>query len=186
MLQGLLLLAEGTYPAAEQTLRDAVALVRSLPASAHLHGNPALLLAHLHLVMGRPHRALDELVPILETAEGDNTPGLIAKEGAPMIPLMRLAIAGGVKPDFASRVLLALDVPEEGKPVQVPGTGEVLSPREVELLRLVASGASNRRIAEQLLIGDQTVKTHVSHILRKLDASSRTEAAARARELRLL
>jgi DNA-binding NarL/FixJ family response regulator len=79
-----------------------------------------------------------------------------------------------------------LGVPEEGKPVRVPETGEALSPREVELLRLLASGASNRQIAEQLVIGDQTVKTHVSHILRKLDASSRTEAAARARELRLL
>ena len=76
--------------------------------------------------------------------------------------------------------------PAKAEPVRVPGTGETLSAREVELLRLVAAGASNREIAAQLMISDQTVKTHVSRILRKLDVTSRTQAAARARELHIL
>ena len=54
------------------------------------------------------------------------------------------------------------------------------------MLRLLATGASDRGIAAELIIGEQTVKTHVSHILHKLDATSRAQAAARARELGLL
>jgi len=54
------------------------------------------------------------------------------------------------------------------------------------VLRLIVAGASNRAIAEQLIITERTVKAHVSHILRKLDVSSRTQAAARARDLRLV
>ncbi|WP_406066152.1 AAA family ATPase [Micromonospora sp. NBC_00860] len=53
-----------------------------------------------------------------------------------------------------------------------------LTPRETEVLRLVAQGYSNRRIAEELFITQKTTSTHVSSILAKLGASSRTEAAA--------
>jgi DNA-binding NarL/FixJ family response regulator len=65
----------------------------------------------------------------------------------------------------------------------VPGTGEVLSPREAEVLRLLAAGASNAAVAEALFISQNTVKTHVARILAKLGVASRTQAAARARNL---
>ena len=65
----------------------------------------------------------------------------------------------------------------------VAETGETLSPREVEVLRLIAVGANNAAIAQQLVISLHTVKTHVAHILAKLNVTSRTEAALRAREL---
>lgn len=55
-----------------------------------------------------------------------------------------------------------------------------LTPRESEVLGLVAKGYSNRRISEELYISQKTTSTHVSHILAKLGASSRTEAAAMA------
>jgi DNA-binding NarL/FixJ family response regulator len=67
----------------------------------------------------------------------------------------------------------------------VPSTGETLSPREVEVLRLIAAGANNAAIAQQLVISLHTVKTHVAHILAKLNVASRTEAALQARELGL-
>jgi LuxR family maltose regulon positive regulatory protein len=63
---------------------------------------------------------------------------------------------------------------------------EPLSERELEVLRLLASGMSNRQIADDLVVALDTVKKHVSHIFSKLGASSRTQAAARARELALL
>jgi DNA-binding CsgD family transcriptional regulator len=61
-----------------------------------------------------------------------------------------------------------------------------LTPREFDVLRLVAAGMSNARIASELFISPKTASVHVSNILAKLGASSRSEAAATAHELRLL
>ena len=61
-----------------------------------------------------------------------------------------------------------------------------LTPRELEVLELVARGMSNRKIAEQLVLTEATVKSHLVHIFTKLDVSSRTAAAARAQELGML
>jgi DNA-binding NarL/FixJ family response regulator len=67
----------------------------------------------------------------------------------------------------------------------VAETRETLSPREVEVLQLIAAGANNAAIAQQLVISIHTVKTHVANILAKLNVASRTEAALQARELGL-
>jgi LuxR family maltose regulon positive regulatory protein len=61
-----------------------------------------------------------------------------------------------------------------------------LSERELEILRLVAQGKSNRQIAAELILALGTVKSHLHHIFQKLDAANRTQAVARARELHLL
>ncbi|GAB3399747.1 response regulator transcription factor [Schumannella luteola] len=61
-----------------------------------------------------------------------------------------------------------------------------LSPRESEVLALVAQGFSNPRIARELLLGEATVKTHLLHVFEKLEVSDRTRAVTRAMELGLL
>ena len=61
-----------------------------------------------------------------------------------------------------------------------------LSPREREVLQLLAQGLTNREIANQLVVSVSTVKIHVEHILTKLEVSDRTQAAVRAIELGLL
>ena len=63
---------------------------------------------------------------------------------------------------------------------------EPLSLRELEVLRLVAAGASNPEIARQLVVTVNTVKKHVTNIFGKLGATSRTQAVARARQLGLV
>ena len=63
---------------------------------------------------------------------------------------------------------------------------EPLSERELEILALIARGASNKEIASQLFIAEGTVKNHVTHILGKLGVRDRTQAALKARELGLL
>jgi len=61
-----------------------------------------------------------------------------------------------------------------------------LSAREIEILRLVATGASNKEIAEMLVIAEGTVKNHLTNILAKLSAKDRLQAVLKARELGLL
>jgi len=61
-----------------------------------------------------------------------------------------------------------------------------ITPRELEILQFIASGLSNREIAEKAFVSENTVKTHSSHVFDKLGARRRTEAVQRARELRLI
>jgi NarL family two-component system response regulator LiaR len=75
-------------------------------------------------------------------------------------------------PTIARKLLQELSSPSERPPTPEPLTG-----REVDVLRLVARGHSNREIAERLVISDATVRTHVSNILSKLHLASRTQAA---------
>jgi predicted ATPase/DNA-binding CsgD family transcriptional regulator len=63
---------------------------------------------------------------------------------------------------------------------------EPLTPREAEVLGLIAAGFSNRQIAEQIMVGLSTVKTHINNLFSKLHVSSREAAIAQAQELRLL
>jgi LuxR family transcriptional regulator, maltose regulon positive regulatory protein len=70
--------------------------------------------------------------------------------------------------------------------VVVAGLVEPLTARELEVLRLLAAGASNRAIAEQLVVTLETVKKHLSHIFDKLGVANRTQAVGRGRQLGLL
>jgi NarL family two-component system response regulator LiaR len=75
-------------------------------------------------------------------------------------------------PVIARKVLEELSRPSERPPTPDP-----LTPREVEVLRLVAQGLENPEIAEKLVITEATVRTHVSNIMSKLHVASRTQAA---------
>jgi NarL family two-component system response regulator LiaR len=75
-------------------------------------------------------------------------------------------------PAIARKVLSELS-----HPPKTPLTADPLTERELGVLRLVAQGKSNKEIAEQLVITEMTVRTHVSNILGKLHLASRTQAA---------
>jgi NarL family two-component system response regulator LiaR len=72
----------------------------------------------------------------------------------------------------------------ERNEAQVRGLG--LTPRELEILGLIAEGLSNREIGARLFVSENTVKTHSSRLFDKLGARRRTQAVQRARELRLI
>ncbi|MGD9093305.1 MAG: response regulator transcription factor [Anaerolineales bacterium] len=74
-------------------------------------------------------------------------------------------------PNIARKVLQELSQPIKGTP-----TPEPLTERELEVLRLVAKGMSNQEIADQLVVEEVTVRTHVSHILSKLHLANRVQA----------
>ena len=61
-----------------------------------------------------------------------------------------------------------------------------ITARELEILQLIAGGMSNREIAEKLFVSENTIKTHSSRLLEKLDAKRRTQAVQIAKELRLI
>jgi DNA-binding NarL/FixJ family response regulator len=84
---------------------------------------------------------------------------------------IKAAAAGQVQlsPQAAARLVSEVRAPD------VPPT--TLSDRETEVLRLIARGKANKEIAAELMIGEKTVKTHVSSILNKLGVQSRTQAA---------
>jgi NarL family two-component system response regulator LiaR len=90
-----------------------------------------------------------------------------------VIAAVRDAAAGSasLSPELLTRFTQALRRPPPPDPL------EPLSPREREVLRLLASGRSNRQIARDLAIGEQTVKTHVRSILTKLGLQDRVQVA---------
>jgi DNA-binding NarL/FixJ family response regulator len=100
-----------------------------------------------------------------------------------------LAAARGesvLQPSVAARVVARFaampdDAPPRPQPLVVP-----LSDRELEVLRLLADGGSNREIAAALFLAEGTVKNHVTNVLAKLGARDRTQAALRARALGLV
>ena len=187
MLEGILEMAEGSYSAAERALQKAITWEDNLPFF-NLFGSSRVLLAHLYWKWGLPEEALAEMTRALAECQAQGAPGRILIEGAAATPVLRLAAARGQWAALANRLLETLEAgsKERPQPVKVPDTGEILSVREVEVLRLIAAGASNQEVAQTLVLSLNTVKRHVGNILGKLNVTSRTQAAIRARELGII
>jgi NarL family two-component system response regulator LiaR len=101
--------------------------------------------------------------------------GFLLKDTEPgdLVRAIRTAHAGHapLSPAVATRVVEQLA--NGGR----PRAADVLTPREREVLQLIAQGHSNKRIALELGVAEKTVKTHVGHVLAKLDLADRTQAA---------
>jgi LuxR family maltose regulon positive regulatory protein len=185
MMTALLALFEGRFKVAEATLRGSIGSQQAARQSRGF-GDARFLLAHLYQTWRRPEDALAVLQPLLAECEQQGTPGWILQEGAYVVPLLQLAVAQNVHPEFAQATLKLLISEGKIRPIPIPDSSETLTPREIEVLQLIIAGASNREISKQLVISEWTVKSHVTRILGKLGVSSRTQAAARARELGLM
>lgn len=111
------------------------------------------------------------------------------QEGSKMQALLSQARDTGIMPQYVDSLLAnfehtAKTHPGEGS--HQPGLVERLSEREMEVLKLLGQGCTDKKIAESLVIARETVHKHLKNIYGKLDVHSRTEAIARARELSLL
>src|ERR1051326_9088133 len=93
-----------------------------------------------------------------------------------------------IQPRVASKLLIEFG--RKGRPLpaspQLTGSDAELSAREIDVLKLLAAAASNRDIADTLVLAEGTVKNHVSNILSKLHAENRTQAANLARERKII
>jgi LuxR family transcriptional regulator, maltose regulon positive regulatory protein len=94
--------------------------------------------------------------------------------------------AAGVPFGYLARLKRAFGPGQPGRDPVSPGIVDPLTSRELEVLKMLAAGRSNQAIARELVVTLDTVKKHVGHVLGKLGAANRTEAAARARELSLI
>ena len=145
---------------------------------------------------GEPEHAFAAVADALCQAESEAYVRTFVDEGAPMVRLLQRAAERGVTLVYVRRLLDAFAHLQHRSPAppdriddSIRGTDSLIEPlseRELEVLRLVAAGNSNRETAVVLCISPTTVKKHLDNILGKLDTKNRTQAAAKARQLRLI
>jgi LuxR family maltose regulon positive regulatory protein len=178
-LKGLIQIGKREFAKAETVLLEAAKLEKQ-EQLAGIYGSSHLLLSYLYYQWGRSEQALEEMTFVLRQCERANTPGVILMENLLISPVLVLAAGNGS--DYARTLLDILGVDYE----QESPSEEILTQRQMEVLVLIAAGASNKEIGEKLTISLPTVKSHIVNIMNKLGVSSRTAAVAHARELGLL
>jgi len=172
---------------AQGRLDEALGLLARLAEAAEAEGRNGRLIEILMLqalglqALARPVEAIAALKTALALAEPEGYIRIFVDEGAPMAALLRHVPSPGMAGSFVKRLLTAFEEPGVGSPLVEP-----LTPREVEVLGLIAGGLKNQEIADHLVISVSTVKRHITNIYGKLGASRRLQAIARAQELGLL
>jgi len=180
-----------------RTSNDAQAFLERLHTAARVGGRIGSLIEILILEAlllqssGNLRAALDCLSQALALAEPEGYLRVFLDEGSRMRDLLKSATARGLAGEYTRRVLAAFEAPRQ--PVAptsasspVGGLVQPLTTREQEILRLIAAGLRNQEIADHLSISAATVKRHIANAYGKLGAGHRTEALARASELKLL
>ena len=147
-----------------------------------------IIRALLEARRGRVDRAQPAMQRALALAAAPRYLRPFLDEGPSIAPLIERAAASIPDRDFVTRLLANFDAPPAApsRPAAAPRTPETLSDREIEVLRLIASGASNQEAGRKLFIAPSTVKKHLENIYAKLAVGGRVEAIGRARELGLL
>jgi LuxR family maltose regulon positive regulatory protein len=141
-----------------------------------LHGN------------GEKDKAMQVLSDVLALAEPGGFIRLFLDEGPPMQQLLLRLEADRGTHQYIQKLLVAFGKQEDTHPSSLRPRPllEPLTPRELEVLQLIAEGLSNDEIGKRLFLALDTVKGHNRRIFDKLQVQRRTEAVARARELGLL
>ena len=140
-------------------------------------------------VQGDHVGVLSALGRMLALAEPQGYVRLFLDEGAAMVVLLHQAATRGVVSGYGATLLEAAGergtVEHRAPSLYTDSLLEPLTEREREVLQLLADGASNRQIADYLVLSVHTVKKHVLNICGKLGVQSRTQALAKARSLNL-
>ena len=179
----------------EGQARQALDLLEPLLAQARQLGRVDLtieiqiLRALAHQADGQAVQAMEALAEALSLAEPGGAVRSFLDEGQPMAELLRLAAGQGIAPVYVTRLLAAFGRPEsEVTPLSPPVQPLIdpLSERELEVLRLLATGLSNPEIADELVVAVSTVRSHCKSIYGKLNVHKRWDAVQRAQELGLI
>src|SRR5215470_3914759 len=173
-------------------LPEALALLERLLSDAEPRARmnsvlELLLLRALALqAQGKQEEALRTLGRALVLAEPEGYIRLFLDEGAPLLILLRQAYARQITSGYVVTLLEAAGQQVRPVPHRSDQLMDSLTAREREVLRLLVAGASNREIADHLVLSVNTVKKHVFNICSKLNVQGRTHAIAKARMLQLL
>ncbi|WP_314585676.1 LuxR C-terminal-related transcriptional regulator [Paenibacillus terrigena] len=186
-------LAQGNTSAALATLEPLLSLAEAKGWEDTLLKIIILQAVSLHS-HGEKVKAVQIIADVLTKAESGGFIRIFVDEGMPMYRLLSEAAACGYMPDYLGKLLAEFQVKElksgsKSNQCLVLSANliiEPLSERELEVLRLIAQGLSNREISELLFIALSTVKGHNRIIFDKLQVKNRTEAIVRARTLGLL
>jgi LuxR family transcriptional regulator, maltose regulon positive regulatory protein len=195
-----MLIARHAGAGGEQSAHDALRLLERLCTAARTGGRTGSVIEILVLqglaqqALGQMRGALDLLGEALALSESEGFLRVFMDHGNPMRDLLRHAIARGLAGGYTRTVLAGSDAPAPKQPAAPAGrvtagalaSGQTLTTRELEILRLIAAGLRNQEIAGHLSISAATVKRHIANAYGKLGAGHRTEALARANELKLL
>jgi LuxR family maltose regulon positive regulatory protein len=152
-------------------------------------GNAIHILAVQAIVyhaQAKPEQAFTTLGRALELAEPQGYLRVFMDEGAPMARLLRRMLTRSSASVYIRRLLVALGEPVKVETPIISKLIDPLSQRELEVLRLIIDGATNKEIANELVLTVNTVKRHISNIFRKLDVSNRAQAIAQARARNLV
>jgi len=152
-------------------------------------GNAILILVAKALAQrarGDPDQALADLEKALALAEPEGYVRVFLDEGRPIVRLLRRAAMRNPASNYIKTLLDGLGEPESVEPIVPSQLIEPLSARELQILQLIADGATNQEIANELVVAVNTVKKHISNIFGKLGVSNRVQAVSQARLLGLL
>ena len=182
------LITKGDATSAEEALRVLAPVIHQSTADGRDGVRIAGLTLRALALAGRGDTtgALGALEPALRLAEPDGYIRSFLDLGLPMARLLQVAAARGILPDYVDILLAAFGEVALATGSDATGLPEPLSEREVEVLRSIAAGLTNREIADALYISPETVKKHAGNIYGKLGVHGRTQAIATARELDLL
>ncbi len=145
-----------------------------------------MLLARARWMSGEAHAAMLDLEAALALAAPEGFMRVFLDEGEPMADLLTAYVASHPPSRERAHALALLAAFGRAiEPSALPPSA-ALSAREIEVLRLLATGRSNEAIASTLVVALSTVKWHIGQIYRKLGVAGRVQAVARARELRLI
>jgi len=191
------LMAEYRSEGADRSILEAMGLLARLLQAAEAGGRMGrvieilVLQALAHHMQGDISAALQPLQRSLTLAEPEGYVRIFVDEGTPMARLLSEAATHGITPDYTGRLLAALEAEaheSEHKSYSPPDQplAEPLSQRELEVLRLIAQGLSNREISERLFLALDTIKGHNRRIFGKLSVQRRSEAVVKARSLGIL
>lgn len=162
------------------------------PARKEYRRHMELLLfrAKIYQSSGETNSALRSVAEALKLGQAGGYLRVFVEEGVQVEQLLRLALSGKAGISYIHRILATFSRLQKEcwglSPEKSLTWPEPLSERELEVLRLMAVGFANTEIANKLFISINTVKTHISHIFGKLEVTSRTQAVAKARRLRLV